>query len=234
MDILTYNNTAYTSLIYGEGSKGAIVLLDGIPSVPAKKDVLIKELSTRGYDIFFPRYDGTWESSGDFLARSPTEGIEEFINKLKSGIELQKDKYTAKAIFILGASFGGGIALSLANNPNIDKVIALSPVLSFKNVAGIETLEKYLADTYPDTYRFQHPKWQHLIDDGFYCPQRVKIEHPKKVLMVGGLQDDQISIKDLQQYSNTSGISLIVEDRGHLTLSKIDPKLLDIIEVFIK
>src|ERR1039458_159850 len=48
----------------------AIVLCDGMPSIP-RKQPLAEFLSGKGYWVFYPRYRGAWESGGEFLARSP-------------------------------------------------------------------------------------------------------------------------------------------------------------------
>ena len=51
-----------------------IVLCDGMPSIPRKQS-LSEFLAAKGYWVFYPRYRGSWESGGEFLARSPHEDI---------------------------------------------------------------------------------------------------------------------------------------------------------------
>ena len=48
----------------------AIILCDGMPSIP-RKQPLAEFLSSKGYWVFYPRYRGAWESGGLFLERSP-------------------------------------------------------------------------------------------------------------------------------------------------------------------
>ena len=102
-------------------SVGAIVLLDGLPSDPSSKEKLIRKLARRGYDVFFPRYEGAWESRGNFLKRPPGKAIVEFIKALKTGIKIENGIYQTGRIFVLGASFGGGVALEIAGKDIADK-----------------------------------------------------------------------------------------------------------------
>jgi len=129
-------------------SYGAVIILDGLPSRPASKDQLIKKLSGHGFDVFFPRYEGTWESKGEFLKRPPSRGIIEFIEALRKGVSLNDKKYFARKIFLLGSSFGGGVALDIAAKGVADKICVLSPVISFRRVAGVDALEDYLRTAY--------------------------------------------------------------------------------------
>src|ERR1022692_1712482 len=59
----------------------AIVLCDGMPSIP-RKQPLAEFLSGKGYWVFYPRYRGAWESGGEFLARSPHLDILDVIGGL--------------------------------------------------------------------------------------------------------------------------------------------------------
>ena len=98
----------------------------GLPSNPSSKGQLMQELSGHGYDVFFPRYEGTWESKGTFLERTPSEAIIEFIKILKKGISTGNKEYLAGKIFLLGASFGGGVALDIATKYTVDNICVVS------------------------------------------------------------------------------------------------------------
>src|SRR5689334_8011616 len=82
-----------------------IFLCDGMPSIP-RKQTLCEFLSAKGYWVFYPRYRGTWESGGQFLARSPHEDILDVIGELKKGVtELafgQTFTLEPKEIFVIG------------------------------------------------------------------------------------------------------------------------------------
>jgi hypothetical protein len=47
-----------------------IILCDGMPSIP-RKPQLSEFLSRKGFWVIYPRYRGAWESTGEFLAKSP-------------------------------------------------------------------------------------------------------------------------------------------------------------------
>jgi esterase/lipase len=234
MSVYKFQNTAFDALVHETGSKKALVLLDGMPSDPQKKIGLMKEFFERGHDVFFPRYEGTWESGGVFLERNPCESIAEFINQLRDGLPIAPGRvFVANKISVLGASFGGGIALSISNNPNISRVCAISPVINFTLVQGIRTLENYVHEAYGEQYRFDSAQWDQLISNKFYNPGSEKIENPNSVLIIAGENDDQIKISDLREYAKSQGLRLETFSRGHMTLSKIDTTIMHKIDAFL-
>lgn len=215
-------------------SKGAIILLDGLPSKPASKTDLMQELSKEGYDVFFPRYEGTWESEGTFLERAPSEAIIEFIKKLKKGIKIKNKNYQNNHIFILGASFGGGVALDIYTKENIEKICVVSPVISFKKVDGIETLEDYLREAHSKDYRFDSKEWKKLLEDQIWDLNESKVKEPSKIWIGIGKNDNQIKESDVREFGEKKGIQVEVYDLGHITLSKIPSSMLRQIMVFLE
>ncbi len=55
-------------------SNRVIILCDGLPSVPSKKEIL-QHLALEGFWVFHMRYRGTWESDGEFLNESPDTDV---------------------------------------------------------------------------------------------------------------------------------------------------------------
>ena len=231
-----YKNSFFTYILSkSTPSNGAIILLDGLPSNPASKNQLMQELSGHGYDVFFPRYEGTWESKGTFLERAPSEAIIEFIEILKKGKNIGTKKYRAGKIFILGASFGGGVALDIATKYLVDKVCAVSPAISFKAIDGIETLENHLREAHSKDYRFNSKEWQKLIGDKVWNLKSNEIKEPSNVWIVAGKNDDQIKARDVIEFGEKSHIKVGTYDLGHITLSKIpNPILVEILDFFSK
>ena len=226
-------NLFFTYRLPEEGPlKGTIVLLDGLPSNPLSKNNLIENLSTRGYAVFFPRYEGTWESDGNFLDRSPGEAIIEFIGSLRRGIDLEGKRYVSNKILILGSSFGGGVALDIAAKGIADKICVTSPVISFKNVKGIETLGDYMAEKHKETYRFSLEKWNELIEDKIWNLHNNKIKNPTNILIVFGKEDDQIKEREILEFAKEEKLNVLSLDMGHITLSKIPGNVLDKIDSF--
>lgn len=213
-----YKNIYFTYLFSKGSSKGAIILLDGIPSNPSSKESLMEDLSEKGYDVFFPRYEGTLESKGTFLERSPSEPIGEFIDSLKNG-DIFEEEYKPSKIFLLGSSFGGMVSLNLADKTSIDKICVVSPVVSFKEVNGIETLGDYLAKERSKEYRFNSSDWEKLISDSIINLKELKSS--SDILIIGGKNDGQINEETLAEFSKDKEILFKSLDLGHISLSKI-------------
>jgi len=214
----------------------AIIILDGIPSVP-RGEKLINIFASQGYCSFFPRYAGTWESEGEFLAKNPVIEIESLIKKIISGITLGERVFFSKNIAVLGSSFGGAIALSLFQLPEIKKVIGLSPVIDFKKVTGIETLSPFLKNFYPGAYRYSVRNWKKLIKGELISPKKnlERIRNPERYLILGGAKDEEINKDELIQIGKKFRIPVrTYENLGHLSLSKIQGKILDDILDFLK
>ncbi len=203
------------------GPKKAIVFLLGIPGSPKEYEIF-ENFKSEGYDIFLPRYEGTWESKGEFLERAPSVAIEELLSILQSGILLEDGQnYSADNLFILGASFGGGVSLVLKTEL-IKAICALSPVISFKKVERIETLSSYLKAEEKENYRFDQLNWDKLISDSLYSPVRDMSISPDKFLIIAGKNDDQISYTDIEEFAKQKGISNIdIENTGHITFSRV-------------
>jgi esterase/lipase len=230
-----YKNLFFTYL-YSKAnlSKGAIILLDGLPSNPSSKTNLINFLSEKGFDVFFPRYEGTWESEGIFLLRAPSEAVIEFIKKLKEGIKIKKTFYKNKNILILGASFGGGVALDISTKENVGKICVLSPVISFRKVEGIENLESYLNKEYREDYRFNLKGWKKLLKDELWNLNETKIYGSNKIWVGIGKSDGQVKERDIKKFCERKDISVETYDLGHITLSKIPFSMLEEIINFFK
>ncbi len=211
----------------------AIVFLLGLPGSPKEYEVF-QYFKSQGFDIFLPRYEGTWESKGEFLGLPPSVAIDELVVALKSGITLaDANIYKSNNVFVLGASFGGGVSLTLKNSEIIKAVCALSPVISFKNVNKIETLGAYLSTQEKDNYRFSYTQWGKLISDSLYSPITDMSILPGNVLLIAGKNDDQIMYTEIQKFATDKGIlNVKIEDAGHITFSKITEGLQEIISGF--
>ena len=206
------------------GERKAIVFLLGLPGSPKEYEVF-KYFKAKGFDIFLPRYEGTWESKGEFLKCAPSVAINELLSVLESGVMLNDGNiYKSTNIFVIGTSFGGGVALVL-DARNIKAVSVLSPVISFKNVNKIETLGAYLSTKEKDNYRFVDTQWNKLICDTLYSPLTNMSISPNKVQIIAGKDDDQIMWTEIEQFATDKGISNVdIENTGHITISRINEK----------
>src|SRR5690242_9080309 len=112
----------------------AIILCDGMPSTP-RKQPLMTFLSERGFWVFYPRYRGAWESDGQFLEKSPHEGILDVIGELPKGVRESafgcRFRLSPDKVFVIGGSFGGPAAILASLDSRVTKVIASCPVVDW-------------------------------------------------------------------------------------------------------
>jgi len=231
-----YKNLYFTyALSESNPPYGAAIILDGLPSNPSSKDQLIQKLARHDFDVFFPRYEGTWKSKGEFLKRNPSKAIIEFIKTLQHGVFLRGKKYIARKIFVLGASFGGRIALDIASKNVADKTCAISPAISFRRIAEIDTLENHLRAEYAGDYRFNSKNWYKLLEEDVWNLDNNKIENPSDTLIIAGNNDNEIKKADVFEFGKKNKIRISIYDFDHITLSKITESMLEeILEFFSK
>ncbi len=204
-----------------------IILCEGLPAKPCQNK-LMNILVDLGYGVLYPRYGGTWESEGVFLERKPGEEISYLAEKLLNGLVLGGTNITAKKITLIATSFGASVALSIAENKNINKIIALSPILNFKNLPSLDSLRKFLQKMYSTTYRFTASTWENLAS-GECVPSASSVNKKSvsKIFLFGGYEDKEISPIELMTWGKKIGISsCLYKNMGHLSFSKVKGKLL--------
>lgn len=216
-------------------SQATIILCDGLPSVPKQREVMAT-LQSRGYDVFFPRYRGTWESDGEFLAQPPTEDIAEIITLIKAGsvTELygsQQFKINPK-VYLVGSSWGGSVVLGLADHPGVDKIVALSPIVNFLthgiNGQGqdLHWLKGFVRQAFNQAYRFRDENWEQMLAGKLFNP--LSSIRAGLVTVVYDEGDLGVGSKEIETYCSKSGARTIkVVNLGHLSFSKIPDGLWD-------
>jgi len=220
-----------------EENKGVVIVCDGLPSVPKQKE-MISDFSSRGFFVIYPRYRGTWESDGEFLKESPAEDIKDVIDLIKTGkiTELYADKefeIENKNIYLMGSSFGGAVALSLAENEDVSKMVALSPVIDFSrhNNDGSEQdliwLGGFIRKAFGQGYRFSDENWQKMTKgEIFNPPQKLDKEKSEKILVLYDKSDESIKSDKIEDYCSANNIKTIeIKDIGHLSFSKISEEI---------
>lgn len=215
-------------------SQGIIILCEGLPSVPGRKD-LMTMLANKGFIVVFPRYRGTWESGGEFLRTPPTRDIEDILQVIQSGVivELYSNrniKIPNSHICLLGSSFGGSVALSLAKNKDIHKIVALSPIVDFKkhnnlnNEENLISAGNFIKRAFGQGYRFKDERWIEMIKGKiFNPPQKLDQKTADKILIGYGKLDHQVNYKKIKDYASNNKIKQIMEvsNKGHLTFSNL-------------
>jgi esterase/lipase len=229
-----YNDMFVEYLLPKGKIRGAIVLCDGLPSIPYQRE-LMNELLFTDYAVFFPRYRGTWESGGEFLKESPIKDIKSLSLALINGIEINKIDFKTEQIVLIGTSFGGAVALSLANESEVKKVIALSPVIDFVGVPSVRSLGNFLQSTFTGAYRFENKNWHFLATGQLMNPiNDVEKKNGKKIHIFAGKQDEDVSPKSLLDFCLSVGAFYHLKEKcAHISFSKIDGILLDDIKNMI-
>jgi len=146
------NKTFFEMLIHENKKSKTIIILSGFPN-NNNYDEIMYELFSQGYNVFFPRYLGMYQTEGIFLEENLVEPLIEFIEFIRKGkvINFWDDSeinFQTESITILGSSFAGAIALNICSNTEINNCILFSPVIDFKkhNELGDEQDLNHMGD----------------------------------------------------------------------------------------
>lgn len=211
-----------------------IVLAQGLPSSPSKRSVL-EFLAGEGYAVVFPRYRGTWESSGYFLERSPTQDIRDVIQAL------QKDRrfwctfsqawipLRIQSVFILASSFGGPAGACLSEFPVVKKVVLLSPVIDWHvdgTVESFDELIRFTTEGFGMAIRPRSKKDWHKLrrDPSFYnFPSQLTSLAQKKIFLLHCFDDMVVPIGPAIEMVKTQkfGQHYFKPHGGHLGISHL-------------
>jgi dipeptidyl aminopeptidase/acylaminoacyl peptidase len=211
----------------------AIILCDGMPSIP-RKQPLAQFLSSKGFWIFYPRYRGAWESGGEFLDRSPEEDILDVIGELsKEFRELafgQRFRPSIKELFVIGGSFGGAAAILCSLDPRVKKVVANCPVVDWTILSRAEKAEtsnpsyaSYVREAFGSGYRLSDKNWGKLYKGTFYNPAYHADEiTASKVLIFHAKDDPNVPYRSVEKFAKRTGVRLKLFRRGgHLSTDMI-------------
>lgn len=219
----------YTTRTTEEPTYSCVILLPGIPYDPEKEYPFIENLKRDQYDTHLVHYAGTWGSGGKFLASNPTESVNDFVDAISSGKITNTAGKAYKKIFVIGTSFGGGLALTLKNHALLGVICALSPVISYTSVNGIKALGQYLKDSCDDHYDFDMSDMDALINDEIIAPEKQFTLPTRKVLVFGGSYDEQIPFNDIAHFCERHDLELKECPIGHITFSKITDDIYKVI-----
>lgn len=222
---------------FPERQQGKVALVcAGAPGSPFKKEVL-EFLASKGYVALAPRYRGTWESGGIFLEHPPTKDIEDVIeylakNKLVVNVLTgEKILLKVKYIDLFGASFGGPAVLLNSKNNKVRKVIAMAPVIDWRNCGAGETFEDYVRfsiEGFVGAYRVRNKNdWKKLLRTDFDNPITMldKIDS-KKCFIIQAQDDDSCPVENVVAFQELlPTLSVYYKPKGgHLGVSKIPHK----------
>lgn len=208
-------------------SNKVIILCPGMPSVPAKAD-LMEFFAKKGYWIFYPRYRGTWESDGRFLKISPHKDILDVISQLPRGFKdlwsVETYKVCPSKIYLFGGSFGGPAAILASLDSRVNKVIAASPVVDWRAKSKTEPLDwfgKFVKSAFGGAIRFSSRDWNKLKTGKFYNPASTAEKiNGRKIFIIHAKDDETVNWKPVEKFARKTGAQLLLLKRGgHLSLS---------------
>ena len=211
----------------------AIVLCDGMPSIPRKQS-LAEFLAKKGYWVFYPRYRGAWESGGTFLARSPHEDILNVIDGIAKELREiafgQRFRPAIRDVFVIGGSFGGAAAILCSLDPRVKKAIANCPVVDWSILRESEKSETsnpsyaaYIREAFGGGYRLSDRNWKKLYSGKFYNPaHHVDAIDAAKVMMFHAKDDPHVPYRSVEKFARQTGARLNLFPRGgHLSTDMI-------------
>lgn len=215
----------------------------GLPTNPFKIK-LLQTFSSLGYWIFVPRYRGTWESGGKFLQISPTEDIREVINGIVKGFLSSGQEKIIKIpdaeINLIANSFGGPCGFLLSRDPRIKKVVAVSPVVDWREDTGIEPMEElqeFANLWFGQAYRGNSKALVKLKRGKFYNPAESLSEiDGRKILVVHAKNDLILPYRSVVKFARKIGAEIKLHKHGgHFGSSDIiKPMALKLIQKFLK
>ncbi|MFC1687366.1 alpha/beta hydrolase family protein [Patescibacteria group bacterium] len=210
-------------------SQKVVIICSGMPSVPAKKDVM-EFFAKKGFWVFYPRYRGTWESGGTFLQKSPHQDVLDVISGITKGFtdfySKKKFKITPKKLFLMGSSFGGPAVILASNDSRVTKVVALSPVIDWRAQGKTEPLswlKWFTKEAFGNGYRFNKNSFRKLYSGSFYNPMsQVDKLDGNKLLIIHAKDDKVVPLKPAIRFSKKTGSKMIIIQKGgHLSLSAL-------------
>ncbi len=222
----------------------AIVLCDGMPSIP-RKQPLAEFLSKKGYWVFYPRYRGAWESGGEFMERSPhldildvVGGVSKEFQELAFG---RRFRVSLDEMFVIGGSFGGAAALLCSLDPRVKKVIANCAVVDWailpreqKKETSNPSYAAYIRAAFGSGYRLSDENWNKLHGGRFYNPMfHAHKINGSKVMMFHAEDDPYIPYRSVKKFARVTGVRLkLLRRGGHLSTDMIVRKYWPEIRMF--
>ncbi len=222
--------------------------MPGFPS-SNNEDKLMRLFYEKGFNIFYLRYKGTFQSKGYFLESNPTTDLIQCIKQINKGKtvslwDMKEKNFKNKDIIILTGSFGGAIACGIAAKSKqlISKIILSAPVWDFDKhntkhkEQDLSQLLEFVKRAYQNLYRIrftnlkdQLRKFKELSPD-YYLQ---KINCP--LIVFHDKEDKTVSIENTKEMiKKIKKIRIIEHNLGHGLSEELIKKYWNEIEKFIK
>ncbi len=233
-------------------SDKVLVLATGMPGYPGGSGKALFALAARGYWVFVPRYAGSWESRGKFLAHAPTDDVLAVVHGVSKGftdIWSGKTLRIAKPrVYVIGASFGGPAAILASRDKAVVKAIALSPVVDWRGqgetTEPVDLMARFVHEAFGEAYRGDVSVWKKLAGGMFYSPVHElsqcgmsDIPHWGRKLMIIHAKDDEVVPFALAKaFAHDVGAQFVsLRTGGHFGVSNVlKPHLYRRADAFLK
>jgi len=203
------------------GDNGNIIFGCGLPQYLDKYNPLIAQIDRLHYNLFVPRYQGSFESGGDFNIFSSVQTIEDCIALVNEGCATElfgenKIIWNGSApLYVMGYSYGSLPAL-LSSNEKIEKTILICPFVDIhfhlKDTPG-ENMEKtlvFIERAYPNLYRL-HPDQVMKSFSNVTLPEK-----KENLVIVSALADTSIPKEEIDFLSHEyPNARFVKKDGGH-------------------
>ncbi len=143
--------------IYAEGNNGkAILMLHGFIGSPTDYGDLPSRLIDEGYTVYVPLYPGHGRHPRTFDDVT-ADDLKQFTTEAYLKLKAKHDE-----VSVVGFSMGGALAIILANQRDVDKLVLLSPQLKVKYswyfILPSKVYHTLLSPLIPYIYRLQYFK----------------------------------------------------------------------------
>ncbi len=223
-----YYKDIFCEFIVQDKIANTIILLPGFPS-SNKLDSEMKFLYKKGYNVFFPRFKGSFQSKGFFLKENIVKELKSFITELKKEKitnlwDLNEIHFKINKLVLFGQSFSGAISCGLAAiEKSFDKLVLFSPVWDFKihnkfgNEQDLSHLVPFVKRAYTNLYRIKFDNLVNAIlkfketSPSFYA-ERIKIP----ILVLNDPADKTVSIEHSKNMKKiVKNLKIIKHHEGH-------------------
>ncbi len=224
-------------------SAKVIIICGGMPSAQ-RNTALLQFFMQKRWWVIYPRYRGSWESDGQFLRKELTDDIRDVIDELPTGFtnlwDGKRYRIQPKKIVLLAGSFGGPAGILLTRDPRVTKVIALSPVVDWRDPSKDEPLDwlgKIVPKVFGNGYRYTMRDWNKLKTGKFYNPvTQLENIDASKLLIIHAKDDYNVCYPAVARFAKKIGATLITKKHGgHGGVSDVmKPQLFKKISRFIR
>ena len=141
-----------------EDTEKNIIVCQGMPEYISSKHAFISDLLSLGYNVFVPRYYGSWESDGDFSPDTSRDTIAQIIDFVRQGKGVSRYdgsliSWKINSVILLGFSYGATFATELV--AKVDFVLLVAPYFPIGNtlMKSIDQEVDFVRKGFKNVYR---------------------------------------------------------------------------------